>query len=89
MSRVKNTADMINDVSDIEEEMMNTLEDIAVETTQNEAWKENIHSEMSRESVSFRRSSNVLPHVIGVSKGERKVGSEKCRKRSWPNIFYA
>lgn len=36
MSKMKNTADMINGGSDIEEKLMNTLEAVATETTQDE-----------------------------------------------------
>ena len=71
MSKMKNTADMINGGSDIEEKLMNTLEAVATETTQDEERRENMKSEMNRAPVSFGRTSNVLMHVIGVSEGER------------------
>lgn len=72
MSKMKNTADMINGGSDGEEEVISKLEDVAIETLQNKAQRENINSEMIRASVFFGRTSNGLKCVIGVSEGERE-----------------
>lgn len=61
--------------------MISKLGDVARETIQNEARRENINSEMNRVSVSFGRTSNGLKCVIGVSEGDRERGIEKCEKR--------